>query len=325
VQDLASLIRFFTILATSSSSDLGIDNNIGAVDACNSRFTFTIDETMYRTSNCLYDDGARGMCGRGTRVFDAWVEGEATTLVIKDCWLEDRQDGALEHDTVDRVRGAVGQAEFRRRFIDIRGHRTTRNAALDRACAILKHDFNKRGGFYAVPIHGSRHVMETMKPPHPRFRYQIVYREKGDSFYHIKSLQKAYLDLNDITKGGSIITDLSFAQRRFVALHSLHTSKFVHGDVSPGNIYSFEGGAKLSDLEFARERDVDKLSELTLETRDSSSPRVVEHLVVSSDVSIPYVHTDLPIGNTTFHSDRSYGDLLHVSAAPLRLRQHHRR
>ena len=57
------------------------------------------------------------MCGRGTRAFEARVEGGATTLVVKDCWLEDRQDRALEHDTVERVRGAVGQAEFRRRFI----------------------------------------------------------------------------------------------------------------------------------------------------------------------------------------------------------------
>ena len=286
MQDPESLIRFFTILATSSSSDLGIDNNIGAVDVCNSGFTFVINGTTYQTSNCLYDNGAREMCGRGTRVFDARAKGETTTLVIKDCWLEDRQDRALEHETVERVRGAVGQAEFRRRFIDIRGHRTTRNSSLDRVCEILKHNFNRQEGFYAVPIHGSRRAVETIKPPRTRFRYQIVYREKGDPFYHIRSLQKAYLDLNEVTKGGSIITGLSLAQRRFVALHSLHSSKFVHGDVSPGNIFSFEGGAKLSDLEFARERDIDELSELTLETRDSSSPRVVDHLVVSSDRSV---------------------------------------
>jgi len=241
--------------------------------------------------------------------------------VIKDCWLEDRQDKALEHTIVERVRGAVGKAEFQKRFIDICSHRTTRNAVLDRVCEILKRDFNKRDGFYAVPINGSRQAVGTMQPPPPRFRYQVVYREKGDSFYHVRSLQKAYLDLNEVTKGGLIIAGLSITQRRFVALHSLHTSKFVHGDVSPGNIFSFEGGAKLSDLEFARERDVDKLSELTLETRDPSSPRAAEHLVVSSDRPVPHIYTHLPLGNTTFHSDRSHGDFLHVSATPLRLRQ----
>ena len=133
--------------------------------------------------------------------------------MIKDCWLEDRQDRALEHDTVERVQSAVGQAEFRRRFIDICGHRTTRNAALDRVCEILNHCFDKQGGFYAVPIHGSCRVVETMQPPRPRIRYQIVYRERGDSFYHIRSLQKAYLDLNEITKGRSIYQGISLAQR----------------------------------------------------------------------------------------------------------------
>jgi len=73
---------------------------------------------------------------------------------------------------------------------------------------------------------------------------------------------------------------LTNTQRHFVALYSLHTSKFVHGDVSPGNIISVEGGVKVSDLEFARERDVGKLSELTLRTQNPSSPRLVEHLVV---------------------------------------------
>jgi len=63
--------------------------------------------------NCLYDDGARDMCGRGTRAFDARAEGEGATLVIKDCWLEDRQDRTLEHVIVEGVRGAVGKAEFR--------------------------------------------------------------------------------------------------------------------------------------------------------------------------------------------------------------------
>jgi len=321
-QDPGSLIRFFAILATSSGSDLGIDTNIGVIDAYGSKFTFLIDGTTYQTSNCLYDDGARDLCGRGTRAFDVRAEGEEAPLVIKDCWLEDRQDRALEHATVERVRSAVGKAEFRKRFIDICGHRTTRNAVLDRVCEILKHDFNKQRGYYAVPIHGSRQAVETIRPPRPRFRYQIVYREKGDTFYHVTSLQKAYLDLNEITKGGSILTRFSLAQRRFVALHSLHASKFVHGDVSPGNIFSLEGGAKLSDLEFARERDVEKLSELTLKNRDPSSPRVVENLVVSSDSSVPHLYTHCPPGNTTFHSDGSHGDFLHVSPAPLRLRQH---
>ena len=92
-----------------------------------------------------------------------------------------------------------------------------------------------------------------------------------------------YLDLNEATKGESVGWHFSSAQLHFAALYSLHTSKFVHGDVSPGNIIGFEGGAKLSDLEFVRERDAGKLSELTLRTQNSPSPRSVERLVVGLD------------------------------------------
>jgi len=204
-QDPDSLIRFFVILALSRDSDLGIDTNIGAVDVYNSKFTFTINGAMYQTSKCLYDSGAKGVCGRGTRAFEAYIDGEATALVIKDCWLEDREDKALEHETAAEVRTAMGQEEFRRSFVDVRGHRVTRNVTLDRICEILQQEFSEQEGFYVVPLRWPRQPTEPKKPPRPRFRYQIVYEERGDSFYHITSLQKAYRDLNEVTKGEQFV------------------------------------------------------------------------------------------------------------------------
>ena len=160
---------------------------------------------MHQTSRCLYDDGAMDMCGRGTRAFEAYVDGEAAAVVIKDCWLEYREGGVQEHDTVEKVRNAMGQEEFRRRFVDVNGYRVTRNATLDRVCEILHQDFSNHQGFYPVPLHWFRQPVEPKQPPRPRFRYQIVYKERGDSFYHITSLQKAYLDLNEVTKGKPFI------------------------------------------------------------------------------------------------------------------------
>jgi len=145
------------------------------------------------------------VCGRGTRAFEAYIDGKATALVIKDCWLEDREDKALEHETVAKVRAAMGQEEFRGGFIDVCAHRVTRNVALDRVCEILQQGFSEQEGFYVVPLPWSRQPMEPKEPPRPRFRYQIVYEERGDSFYHITSLQKAYLDLNEVTKGESFV------------------------------------------------------------------------------------------------------------------------
>jgi hypothetical protein len=243
-----------------------------------------INGAVYQTSNVLYDEGARFMCGHGTRAFKARVDGETTALVIKDCWLEDGEDEVLEHDAVERVRSAMGQEEFQHRFIDVCGYRVTRNSALDRVCKILQRDFNKREGFHDVSLHWShRSMVSERQPPRPRFRYQIVYKEMGDSFYHITSLRKAYLDLNDVTKGELFGWDFSNSQRRFAALYSLHTSKFIHGDVHLGNIIEVEGRARLSDPRLVRECDADELSELTLRTPNSPSSLSVERLEVGPD------------------------------------------
>jgi hypothetical protein len=251
-----------------------------------------INGAMHQTSNVLYDEGARFMCGRGTRAFKACVDGETTALVIKDCWLEDGEDEVLEHDTVERVRSAMGQEEFQHRFIDVCGYHVTRNPALDRVCKILQRDFNEQEGFHDVTLRWPRQPMVFKRqPPRPRFRYQIVYKEMGDSFYHITSLRKAYLDLNDVTKGELFGWDFSNSQRRFAALYSLHTSKFIHGEVDPANIIEVEGRARLSDLRLARERDADKLSELTLPTPGSPPTFSVEYLTVSPDVSILHIRS----------------------------------
>ena len=167
VQNPESLVRFFVTLALSSDPDIGIDTNIGVVDLCNSKFTFSMNGSIYQTSKCLYDDGAKGMCGRGTRAFEAYVDEEATALVIKDCWLEDREDRAPEHVMVAKVRSAMGQEEFRERFIDVRGHRVTRNIALDRVCEILRRGFNEHEGSHPVPLHWSRQPMQPKQPPRP--------------------------------------------------------------------------------------------------------------------------------------------------------------
>ena len=97
MQDPGSHIRFFVTLTLSNDSNLGIDTNIGVVDVYNSEFTFTVNGAMYRTSKCLYDDPTKGMCGRGTRAFEARIDGKATALVIEDCWLEGRKGKAMEH------------------------------------------------------------------------------------------------------------------------------------------------------------------------------------------------------------------------------------
>jgi serine/threonine protein kinase len=52
----------------------------------------------------------------------------------------------------------------------------------------------------------------------------------------------------------------------------LHKKGWIHRDPSPGNIIVVNDEAKLSDLEFAKERDVGDLQKLTMPlTEDTSS------------------------------------------------------
>ena len=46
-------------------------------------------------------------------------------------------------------------------------------------------------------------------------------------------------------------------------MHCLHEAGWVHRDFSPGNVIVIGTNAKISDLEFAKEREVDRLEELT--------------------------------------------------------------
>ncbi|KAF9641869.1 hypothetical protein BDM02DRAFT_3194391, partial [Thelephora ganbajun] len=96
-------------------------------------------------------------------------------------------------------------------------------------------------------------------PLHSRFRYQIVYTERGVSLYNITSLSETFEYLTQVTDG----------------LLLLHKAGFVHRDLSPGNIIVVNRKAKISDLEFAKARKVADLQSLT-EQRMGSSQAIVD-------------------------------------------------
>jgi serine/threonine protein kinase len=52
----------------------------------------------------------------------------------------------------------------------------------------------------------------------------------------------------------------------------LHKKGWIHRDPSPGNIIVVNDEAKLSDLEFAKERDVGELQKLTMPLTEDSPP-----------------------------------------------------
>ena len=141
---------------------------------------------------------ARNPCIRGQ------CQRRCCLLAIKGLLARTPRRQGLVHDTAEKVRSAMGQEEFRKHFIDV--------------CATASPDMplwtesaRSYGKFFSTsrkgstPCHSTGPVREPERPPRPRFRYQIAYKEKGDSFYHIAPLQKACLDPIEVTMGESIV------------------------------------------------------------------------------------------------------------------------
>jgi len=58
-----------------------------------------------------------------------------------------------------------------------------------------------------------------------------------------------------------------------LALHCLHKAGWVHKDFSPGNVIAVKGKAKISNLEFAKQRVAGELERLTTPGNASSAAR----------------------------------------------------
>lgn len=226
------LIKFFIFLAFSKESDLGFDTEIQRVNDSDFELQFTIQGTDYLTSKVLYDVGADAMCGRGTWAFEAYPQGQVnpTPRVIKDCWIEDRKGKEMEHIIVEKVRAAIDHDKFREYFVDVCGYRKVENEALDRFCSILSNaQFDVQGNTHTLSWDGKAshditysqlgqafvdgqdpHLQQNsgitqLRRPHRRFRYQIVYAERGTSLYDVASLSETFGYLVQVTDGTKLV------------------------------------------------------------------------------------------------------------------------
>ena len=141
--------------------------------------------------------------------------------VIKDCWVEDHPGNQMEHEIVAGIKKDMGdEQKFREHFIDIKGYRKTdASGGFLNICKILetrtfiptKYEpqflipaprsqkstyTGQTEGLIADRDHRLQSTQETeapTKPPHPRFRYQIVYREKGMSLFELTSFAEVFV------------------------------------------------------------------------------------------------------------------------------------
>lgn len=227
-QEPDSLLKLIIMLVTSDETNLGFDKSIVRIgNKSNFDLEFTIQDTVYHTSKLLYDLGADAATGRGTRVFEVVDQKSKEVRVIKDCWIENRPGKQLEHDIVAGIKrdieariehGTGNDEDFHKHFVDTCGYKKTDGfGGLDGICKLLKTRTFVKHGFepellvptaeapklyhhpakdkiadqdhLVLPTEGER---DPLTPPHPRFRYQVVYSEKGKSLFEVTSFSDAF-------------------------------------------------------------------------------------------------------------------------------------
>jgi len=156
--------------------------------------SFTVEGKVYETSRLLYDIGADAPYSCGTRVFEAEGKGTKEIRVIKDRWMEDRVEEEVEYMTAHKIKMAMGPDTFATHFVDIVGHqRTDPTGGFLNVHKMLKENrFSLRGGYEGL-------VWDREHTIHPRFRYQVVYKEKGQSLYQVTSLKEVFKHLYHVT------------------------------------------------------------------------------------------------------------------------------
>jgi len=161
-------------------------------------------------------------------VFEVVDEETKKVRVIKDCWVEDRPGKQMEHEIIAGIKHDMNSEEFREHFVDICGHRKTNTSGgFGKICKILETETFVKRKFephLIVPASGAErptyadqakdsiadqhHRLRSAEkkivpenPPHPRFRYQIVYNEKGTSLFEVTSFDDGFLHIGQAAEG----------------------------------------------------------------------------------------------------------------------------
>ena len=158
------------------------------------------------------------------------VKDQATEKVhvIKDCWVEDRPGKLPEHEIVARIKSKMDDDKFGQHFVNICGHHKMHpSGGFDRVCKILqtrKFILNVFEPELLIPAPSTQkatystqathsiadqdHFLQPTpkkevpaNPPHPRFRYQVVYEESGKSLFEVTLLSDALAYIHQAAEG----------------------------------------------------------------------------------------------------------------------------
>ncbi|KAJ7135387.1 hypothetical protein C8R43DRAFT_615718 [Mycena crocata] len=228
ITEVSHLIHLFLSLAFATPEQLGYDRTMSHFidDAGRPQLKLAVGENVYVTKKLLSDHRSDVVCGRTTRVWEAYREDDPdrTSVAVKDLWT-----------SVDALPEGTQLLELHEKLRSLADPGTPRPPE-DYFLTVLDHGYvhtSEGVDDHTLDVMTRGASPPTVVPNHPRKHYRIVFKEVGISVYNLRTLSEVMCALADATR----------------ALRLLHELGFVHRDVSPGNILLVNGTGKLSDLE----------------------------------------------------------------------------
>ncbi|KAF8880260.1 hypothetical protein BD779DRAFT_1803020 [Infundibulicybe gibba] len=220
------LVRMMHFLTRASEEQLGYDTTM---HRSQSQLTINVGGRVFHTEELLDDFAADSLLGRGTRVWSGFFE-DGTRAVLKDCWMGcDRQ---LEGDVLTTLREQHGKLDDPEKP-DFDEYFLTEMMNGKVPAAIDWLDATDDPRVRPDPQKVERVVRHAFKR---RCHYRISFREMATPLYEVVDLQSYMTALRDTA----------------VAIGILHRLGYVHRDISLGNVLLYDGGGRLSDLEYCR-------------------------------------------------------------------------
>ncbi|KAJ6511309.1 hypothetical protein C8R47DRAFT_1064903 [Mycena vitilis] len=229
-QEPDALIRLFITLSFATPEQLGYDTSMSCLidESGSAQFRLALNGATYITKQLLSDNHSDSICGRGTRVWDAYREDDhdRVSVAIKDLWT-----------SLDVVPEGTQLLDLHARLHTLEDPGTPRPPG-DYFLTVVSHGFIQTADGvddHTVDVMLRGHSFQVSGTNHsPRKHYRIVFKELGVSLDRLLSMSEIFKALADATR----------------ALSLLHRLGFVHRDVSAGNILLYNGMGRLTDLEY---------------------------------------------------------------------------
>ncbi|OCB90624.1 hypothetical protein A7U60_g2142 [Sanghuangporus baumii] len=301
------LTHVFLSLMFASKEELGWDPTIRPFIKDNGQRAYRIDvrDEIYETEQLLSDYSADALVSQAARVWKVRHVASGERYVLKDVWLDDDRDvehnihEAILRDIEDKY-GVNARRDAAPHLLTPIAHCFVRvNGVDDHTTDIIMRGFSpsmkhrlkvrvKKAKSY-TDLGGSsdadlQSIWRELKAPFPRClhrrkvhrrkHYRIIFREVAQVLYKVRKLSDVFTVLIDGAK----------------VLKWIHGCGWVHRDISPGNLYLYEGRGLVGDLEYAKQRSLDAVDERRIGTPDFMAAEAVarhfKHLREDEDIEV---------------------------------------